>query len=207
MSKSKIFVNGTLREFKPYEPYLQGRTLNLYEEVKEPKVGDFALYREFNAYFNEVELTARDFNVDGSLKRSRLEAFWFAQKVGEITFPLKSELMKLLVFDYSYSRLSKHEYNYIPDELFLFLNRRMKVKSVLKQICADYGVDLKKVQRKAETRYYGNDVDRRVKCKITINYEKCHNIDSFIQSVGSVCKDLQKLLTDAVIERRSAGYE
>ena len=204
---SKIFVNGTLRAYKAYEPYLQGRTLNLYEEVKSPKVGDFALYREFNSYFGEVELKERDFNSDGTLKRSRLEAFWFAQKVGEITFPKKSEIMKLLVFDYEYSRLSKHEYENIPEDVFLFLDSRLKVKDVLKQVCFDYGVSLKKAQRKAEKRYFEHFIDQRVKCKITLNYEQCHNIDCFINSVGSFCKDLQKVLLKAVLKRRSEGYE
>jgi len=86
----KIFISGGLREYNNYEPHLQGATRTLFVVTEEPKKGDYGV---FNGAWNTPEVRPLEFTKNNKLNGAqKRHAHYFLRKVGEKSFPKKSEV-------------------------------------------------------------------------------------------------------------------
>jgi len=224
MSKAQIFVNGKLRSYNEYEPNLQGRTMTLYRAVKKPKIGCYAIYREFNRGWHSQRIREKDFK-DGKCKVLRLAYLRnaiYVQTVGKITFPTKEQYRKVLVFDYVWGKKywiggSIHT-KPMPNEVKIFVDVESKLlrgvladetqdiyrfRKPLLAVFRDYGVKIKKT-RFTSGNYWGED---KIKLKIEIDYALCTDVNGFLKSIGYLDLELQKLIVSKLKEKRMQGYE
>ena len=86
----QIFINGGLREYKEYEPHLQGLARALWVVTEEPKRGDYGV---FNGAWNTPEVRPLEFTKNNKLNGAqKRHAHYFLRQVGVKSFRKKSEV-------------------------------------------------------------------------------------------------------------------
>lgn len=198
MSEHGIWSNGRLLQYGNYHPYFQGKTLDVYKEVKEPKNGDYGV---FSGPWNSSELRSLFFTKRGKLNGGqKRHARYFLRKIGTEYFPTYSEKVQLCFVIFSYQSL-------VADNLpcYDFFSVEKNVLSTLKELktlCADFGVNVKydavRTQRNFYVHFFRNieHCERRTFWKVA-NVD----IDSWLKGLHSFFPVIQEIVRQGLIDR------